>query len=43
MTGWEIFVGALEAHSTLIIGGLLLVCLVGLIRALTRREHREGD
>jgi len=42
MTLWESFVRALEAHGTAIILVLLLTCIVGLIRALTRREHDEG-
>ena len=42
MTRWELFVAAVENCRTPIFLVLLLVCIVGLIRALIGREHQEG-
>ena len=42
MTRWEIFVDALEPYIGWLLIWLLLLCIVGLIRALIGREHQEG-
>ena len=42
MTTWQSFLEAVERRSTPIIVVLLLVCILGLIRELTKREHGNG-
>lgn len=42
MIGWERFVEALEPYIGWLLIWLLLLCIVGLIRALAGREHQEG-
>jgi len=42
MTGWQLFVGARENCMTPIIFGLLLLCIVWLIRELTKGWPGKG-
>ena len=37
MTGWEGFVAAVDACMPALIFGLLVLCVVGVIRELTKR------